>query len=190
MVGQDLPGHMGVPVRLTAQFFGPPPKDGIFRCEVRFAGFDGANAFPTYLIQMIDPSGRVWATLRHVEMLIPFGHRSLSKADRIPFLVERRYQQGIGLSEFHADRTILRAADVKRMDGLPGSVAHVYGLERDAVIDVRVIAIKDHVGQRAHVHPETVQVDVERSEAWTSADPAKRYAVSVELQGPDVTVRD
>ncbi len=184
------PGHMGVPVRLSAQFFGPPPKDGIFRCEVRFAGFDGANAFPTYLIQMIDPSGRVWATLRHVEMLIPFGHRSLSKADRIPFLVERRYQQGIGLSEFHADRTILRAADVKRMDGLPGSVAHVYGLERDAVIDVRVIAIKDHVGQRAHVHPETVQVDVERSEAWTSADPAKRYTVSVELQGPDVTVRD
>jgi hypothetical protein len=76
------------------------------------------------------------------------------------------------------------------MDGLPGSVAHVYGLERDAVIDVRVIAIKDHVGQRAHAHPETVQVDVDRSEAWTTADPAKRYTVSVELNGADVTVRD
>ncbi len=184
------PGHMGVPVRLTARFFGPPPTRGIVRAEVRFAGFDGANAFPTYLIQMIDPQGRVWATLRHVEMLIPFGHRALTKADRIPFLVERRYQRGTGLSEFHADRTTLRAADVKRMDGLPGSVAHVYGLPRDAVIDVRVIAIKDHVGQRAKVHPGSVQVDLERSEAWTDADPEKRYKVTVEPQGTDVTVRD
>jgi 3-hydroxymyristoyl/3-hydroxydecanoyl-(acyl carrier protein) dehydratase len=184
------PGHMGVPVRLTAQFFGPTPTKGIVRAEVRFAGFDGANAFPTYLIQMIDPQGRVWATLRHVEMLIPFGHRGLSKADRIPFLVERRYQAGTGLSEFHLDRTELHATDVKRMDGLPGSVAHVYGLERDAVVDPRIIAIKDHVGQRAHVHPGTVQVDASLAAAWTDADPAKRYAVSVELKGTDVVVRD
>ena len=184
------PGLMGAPVRLTAQFFGPPPTQGIVRAEVRFAGFDGANAFPTYLIQMIDPQGQVWATLRHVEMLLPFGHRTLTKKDRIPFLVQRRYQKGTGLSEFHPDRTTLRAADVKRMDGLPGSVAHVYGLPRDAVIDARVIAIKDHVGQRAQVHPGAVQVDLERSEAWSDADPSKRYKVSVEQEGSDVTVRD
>ena len=55
---------------------------------------------------------------------------------------------------------------------------------------MRVIAIKDHVGQRAHVHPEAVQVDLERSEAWTDADPGKRYKVTVEQQGADVTVRD
>jgi hypothetical protein len=123
-------------------------------------------------------------------MLIPFGHRGLSKADRIPFLVERRYQAGTGLSEFHPDRTELHATDVKRMDGLPGSVAHVYGLERDAVVDPRIIAIKDHVGQRAQVHPGTVQVDPSLAAAWTDADPAKRYAVSVELKGTDVVVRD
>jgi 3-hydroxymyristoyl/3-hydroxydecanoyl-(acyl carrier protein) dehydratase len=184
------PGHMGVPVRLTAQFFGPPPTKGLVRAEVRFAGFDGANAFPTYLIQMIDPAGRVWATLRHVEMLVPFGHRALTKADRIPFLVERRYREGTGLSEFHAERTTLRAADVKRMDWLPGSVAYVYGLPRDAVIDTRVIAVKDHVGQRARVHPESVQVDLAVSEAWCDADPGKRYQVSLEQLGGDVTVRD
>ena len=184
------PGHRGVPVRLTAQFFGPPPTRGTVRAEVRFAGFDGANAFPTYLIQMIGPDGRVWATLRHVEMLIPFGHRALSKADRIPFLVERRYQARTGLSEFHADRTALRAADVKRMDGLPGSVAHVYGLERDAPIDNRVIAIKDHVGQLAKVHPGNVQVDPSLSEAWSDAEPGKRYPVTVEQDGGDVVVRD
>ena len=132
----------------------------------------------------------MWATLRHVEMLIPFGHRALTKADRIPFLVERRYKEGTGLSEFHADRTTLRAADVKRMDGLPGSVAHVYGLPRDAVVDPRVIAVKDHVGQRAHVHPESVQVDLAVSEAWCDADPGKRYQVSIEQIGSDVTVRD
>ncbi len=184
------PGHMGVPVRLTAQFFGPAPTKGLVRAEVRFAGFDGANAFPFYLIQMIDPQGRVWATLKHVEMLIPFGHRGLSKADRIPFLVERRYQKGTGLSEFHADRTELRATDIKRMDGLPGSVAHVYGLERDAVVDARVIAIKDHVGQRAKVHPGVVHVDPSFSHAWVDSDPGKRFAVSVEQRDSDVVVRD
>jgi 3-hydroxymyristoyl/3-hydroxydecanoyl-(acyl carrier protein) dehydratase len=184
------PGHMGVPVRLTAQFFGPTPTKGIVRAEVRFAGFDGANAFPTYLIQMIGPDGRVWAVLRHVEMLIPFGHRSLTKADRIPFLVQRRYAAKTGLSEFHDDRTILRATEVKRMDGLPGSVAHVYGLDRDATIDHRVIAIKDHVGQRAKVHPGHVQVAPSLAEAWSDEDPAKRYRVTVEQDGADVTVRD
>ena len=132
----------------------------------------------------------MWATLRHVEMLIPFGHRALTKADRIPFLVQRRYQKGTGLSEFHPNRTTLRAADVKRIDGLPGSVAHVYGLERDAVVDVRVIAIKDHVGQRAQVHPGAVHVDLDRSDAWCDANPDKRYPVTIEEQGGDVTVRD
>jgi 3-hydroxymyristoyl/3-hydroxydecanoyl-(acyl carrier protein) dehydratase len=184
------PGHMAVPVRLTAQFFGPPPTKGLVRAEVRFAGFDGANAFPTYLIQMIDPEGCVWATLRHVEMLMPFGHRALTKADRIPFLVERRYQKGTGLSEFHPDRTTLRAAEIKRMEVLPGSVAHVYGLPRDAVVDARVIAVKDHVGQRARVHPGSVQVDLALSQAWCDAEPGKRYSFSIEQNGSDVTVRD
>ncbi|HEX4445565.1 MAG TPA: hypothetical protein VH044_02470 [Polyangiaceae bacterium] len=184
------PGLMAAPVRLTAQFFGPTPAKGIVRAEVRFAGFDGAQAFPTYLIQMIDPQGRVWATLRHVEMLIPFGQRGMTKADRIPFLVERRYQKGVGLSEFHADRTELRASELKRMDGLPGSVADVYGLGRDEVVDPRVVAIKDHVGQRAQVHPGKVRVDPSLAEAWAEADPGKRYPVRVEPNGTDVIVRD
>jgi 3-hydroxymyristoyl/3-hydroxydecanoyl-(acyl carrier protein) dehydratase len=184
------PGHMGVPVRLSAKFYGPVPTKGTVRAEVRFAGFDGGNAFPTYLIQMIDPEGRVWAVLRHVEMLIPFGHRALSKADRVPFLVERHHKAGVGLSEFHLDRTDLRLTDVKRMDGLPGSVAHVYGLPRDAVIDPRVIAIKDHVGQKARVHPEKVQVDVAASEAWIDGDASRRYRVSVESIDGGVVVRD
>jgi 3-hydroxymyristoyl/3-hydroxydecanoyl-(acyl carrier protein) dehydratase len=184
------PGHMAAPVRLSAQFFGPPPTKGLVRAEVRFAGFDGANVFPTYLIQMIDPEGRVWATLRHVEMLLPFGHRGVTKADRTPFLVERRYRPGTGLSEFHPDRTTLRAAEIKRMEWLPGSVAYVYGLPRDAVVDARVIAVKEHVGQRAHVHPGSVQVDLALSQAWCDADAGKRYSVSIEQNGSDVTVRD
>jgi hypothetical protein len=184
------PGQMGAPVRLAVQFFGPPPQTGLVRAEVRFAGFDGANAFPTYVIQMIDPQGHVWAVLRHVEMLIPFGHRGLSKANRVSFLVERRFQEGAGLSEFHPDRTELRAADCKRMDGLPGSVAHVYGLERDSSVDLRIIAIKDHVGQRARVHPGTIRVDDALSTAWSDENPETHYPVSVEQRGSDVIVRD
>jgi 3-hydroxymyristoyl/3-hydroxydecanoyl-(acyl carrier protein) dehydratase len=185
------PGLMGVPVRLAARFFGPPPTRGKMRTEIRFIGFDGAVAFPTFAIQIIDPQGRVWASLRHVEMLVPVGHRKLSKEVRIPFLVQRRFHEGVGLAEFYPDRTELHAADVKRLDALPGSVAHVYELERDgAALDHRVIAIKDHVGQRARVHPGRVQVNASLSEGRCDELPLTRFPVSVEDREGVVVVRD
>jgi 3-hydroxymyristoyl/3-hydroxydecanoyl-(acyl carrier protein) dehydratase len=184
------PGHMGVPVRLTARFFGPPPQQGIMRAEVRFAGFDGATAFPVFLIQIIDPQGRVWASLRHIEVLVPMTHPRLSKEHREPFLVQRRFHEGVGLSEFHPDRTELHESDVKRMDGLPGSVAHVYGLERGAGLDARIIAIKDHVAQRARLHPGRILVGASLADARCAELPLTRFPVSVEQRGGDVIVRD
>jgi 3-hydroxymyristoyl/3-hydroxydecanoyl-(acyl carrier protein) dehydratase len=183
------PGYMGVPVRLTARFFGPAPREGKIRAEIRFAGFDGANALPAFNIQLIDPQERVWAVLRHVEMLVPTSHQ-WKKEHRVPFLVERRFVEGAGLSRNHADRTELSAAEVKRMDSLPGSVAQAYGLERDAAVDNRLVAIKDHVGQLAKVHPAHVVVDPTLSEAYSEEHPDVRYRVSVEMRGDDVVVRD
>jgi len=182
-------GHVGVPVRTSARFFGPPPESGIVRLELRFVGFDGGTALPTFGIQMIDPRGRVWASLRHVELLVPTGHEASLRHQRVPFLVEKKYVEGACLSRFHADRTELADADVKRMDWMPGSVVLVYGLQRGAPIDNRVIAIKDHVAHRLHVHPARVTVDAACSEG-RSEDPPGRFPVSVELRGADVVVRD
>ena len=182
-------GHVGVPVRTSARFFGPPPEAGIVRLELRFIGFDGGTALPTFGIQMIDPGGSVWATLRHVELLVPTGHEASLRHQRVPFLVEKKYVEGACLSRFHADRTELADADVKRMDWLPGSVVLVYGLARGAPIDNRVIAIKDHVANRLRVHPAHVQVNATFSEG-ACEDPPGRFLVSVELRGADVVVRD
>ena len=185
------PGQMGMPVRLAVRFFGPPPERGTVRAEVRFSGFDGANAFPVFLIQMIDPQGRVWATLRHVEMLIPFAGQSRLKREHYrPFLVERRFCAGVGLSEFHEDRTELLVADVKRMDSLPGSVAYVYELETGAPVDVRVVAIKDHVAQRARAHPSRVLVDPTYREGHIAELPSVVFPVTVEEREGVVIVRD
>jgi 3-hydroxymyristoyl/3-hydroxydecanoyl-(acyl carrier protein) dehydratase len=184
-----LPGQMGVPVRLAARFFGPAPRQGTVRAEIRFVGFDGAAALPTFNIQIIDPQGQVWASLRHVEVLIPTSHQ-WPREVRAPFLVERRFVEGAGLSTFYPDRTELAAANVKRMDSLPGSVAHTYGLDRDAAVDNRIVAIKDHVAQRAHVHPASVRVDASFSEGRCDAIPNSVFPVSVELRGEDIVVRD
>ena len=182
------PGRLGVPVRLAATFYGPPPREGSMRAEIRFIGFDGANAFPTFGIQIIDARGRVWASIRHVEVLIP-AHQRLPKASRMPFLLERRFCEGVGLSEFHPDRTELHAADVKLLDGLQGSVALVYELDPKAPVDNRVVAIKDHVGQLARVHPGRVHVDAGLTEGRCDEQPDARFPVSVEVRGSDVVVR-
>ncbi|HLK41687.1 MAG TPA: hypothetical protein VKU41_33295, partial [Polyangiaceae bacterium] len=183
-------GYMGVPVRDAARFFGPPPRRGKMRAEIRFVGFDGASAFPAFGIQIIDAQDRVWAEMRHVEVLLPMGNRNLSRDLRIPFLVQRRFREGAGLSQFHADRTELEMAEVKRTDALPGSVAHVYDLARGAAVDPRVIAIKDHVGQRARVHPGRVRVDDALSEGRCDELPLTRFPVSVETGETAVIVRD
>ncbi len=183
------PGYMGVPVRLNARFFGPPPRTGMMRAEIRFAGFDGANALPAFAIQIIDPSGRVWALLRHVEMLVPLTHQ-WKREHRVPFLVDRTFVEGAGLSRSFADRTELATADVKRMDSLPGSVAHAYGLPSDVAVDPRVVAIKDHVGQRARVHPARVLVDASLSFGAPEGSPEAKIPVAVTVEGDAVIVRD
>jgi hypothetical protein len=183
------PGYMGVPVRETHRYFGPPPREGMMRAEVRFAGFDGAKALPAFAIQIIDmATNRVWAVIRHVEMLVPLTHQ-WKREHRVPFLVDRTFVEGAGLSKYLGDKTQLSIADVKRMDSLPGSVGYAYGLPRDAVVDPREIAIKDHVGQRAHAHP--VLVGVDRSFTFaTAGDDPKRYPVAVTVDGDAVVVRD
>jgi 3-hydroxymyristoyl/3-hydroxydecanoyl-(acyl carrier protein) dehydratase len=183
------PGYMGVPVRETHRYFGPPPRQGMMRAEIRFAGFDGAKALPAFAIQIIDmANSRVWALIRHVEMLVPLTHQ-WKREHRVPFLVDRTFVEGAGLSKYLGDRTQLSIADVKRMDSLPGSVGYAYGLPRDAVVDPREIAIKDHVGQRARVHPVRVGVDPSFTFA-TAGDDAKRYPVAVTVDGDAVVVRD
>jgi hypothetical protein len=137
---------------------------------------------------MIGPKGQVWASLRHVELLVPTGHEASLRHQRVPFLVEKKYVEGACLSRFYEDRTELADADVKRMDWLPGSVALVYALERGP-IDNRVIAIKDHVANRLRVHPAHVTVDASCAEGRCDAPPG-RFPVSVEMRGADVVVRD
>jgi 3-hydroxymyristoyl/3-hydroxydecanoyl-(acyl carrier protein) dehydratase len=188
------PNHVGVPVRTTARFFGPPPVEGTVRLELRFVGFDGGAALPTFGIQLIAPDGRVWAALRHVELLVPTGPQTQFRAQRVPFLVEKKYVEGACLSRFFEDRSELADADVKRMDWIPGSVAYVYGLVRGAPIDDRVLAVKDYVSNQLKVHPAHVAVSAitggagETARAEGSYD-GRTFPVTIELRGSDVIVK-
>jgi 3-hydroxymyristoyl/3-hydroxydecanoyl-(acyl carrier protein) dehydratase len=184
------PKQIGAPAKLAVRFFGPPPRQGAMRAEIRFAGFDGANAFPCFLIQIIDPEGRVWASMRHVEVLLRFGSTRIDRESLRPFLLERRHLERVGLSTFHDDRTELDPKDVKLMDGLPGSVAYTYGLDAHVPPDVRIIAIKDHVGQRAKIHPSRVRVDAGCTEAQCEEEPSTTFPVSIEEREGRIVVRD
>jgi hypothetical protein len=72
-------------------------------------------------------------------------------------------------------------------------VAHVYGFDRHAPIDNRVIEVKDYVSNQLRVHPAHVKVVglAGAGPGKTRAEGAhdgKTFAVSVELRGSDVLV--
>ena len=158
--------HIAYPYRLArASFHGPPPGAGEVRCETRLVGLEGGR-FARFRIQLL-VGERPWAELDLVEVLIPMGPHADDRQKRIDFR-DGRFVEGAGLSRFVEGETRLTDDEVRARDWLRGSVAHAYrvaGTEPERV--TRELAVKDHVSQRARVHPATVAVegDVARAAA-------------------------
>ena len=189
------PKHIAYPYRVaSASFHGPTPLEGLVRLETRFAGFDGGDRFPCFHIQLItgDPGAeRVWCDLNLTEVLIPMGPHADDRQKRIDFR-ERRYLPGAGMARFVGGVTRLSDGEVKGRDWLPGSVAHAYNAAAGIKLQdlTREVAIKDHVAQRAKVHPATVKVDSYNLGATCEAAPMTRYPVSVNRDEGEVVVAD
>ena len=189
------PKHIAYPYRVTsASFHGPTPLTGVVRLETRFVGFDGGERFPQFHIQLITKAQgeeRVWCELHLTEVLIPMGPHADDRRKRIDFR-ERRYLPGAGMASFKGGVTRLSDGEVKGRDWLPGSVAHAYNAAAGLKLPelTREVAIKDHVAQRAQVHPATVKVDRYGLWATCEAAPMTRYPVSVNQDKGEVVVAD
>jgi len=198
------PRHIAYPFALRrATFHGPAPRQGEVRCETRLLGFaepapqpDSPERFPLFQIQLSVPDSaaapggeRVWAELELVEVLIPMGPHADDRRKRIDFR-DGRFVEGAGLSRFEGETTRLTDEEVRSRDWLRGSVAHAYAVRSDGEAMTRELAIKDHVAQRAQVHPATVQVGADLDHGVVAAQPLTRFPVQVTRSGQEVVVTD
>ncbi|MEW5848463.1 MAG: beta-ketoacyl synthase N-terminal-like domain-containing protein [Myxococcota bacterium] len=188
---QDIPDDVvGYPYRIpTMRLFADIPESGEAQVEVRFAGFDGEPRFPKFDIQLL-VNGAVCAALTLVEVLLPKGPIGrASRADRRAFLRDRRYMPGLRLSRAEGSATVASTVDVKTSDWLPGNVARIYRVPATADL-VAEVALRDHVAQRAVVHPSTVQPAADLKSATVGMRPLRRHPLRVERTGDVVRVSD
>ncbi len=163
------------------RLYGPPPRRGELRCEVRFAGFDrDSDRHPMFDVQLID-GDEVWLTFRLVEVLLPKGPLGRAPAPvRRAFLRDRR-PAPLGLSRVEDGATRLSQAEVRASDWLPGTIAAIYGGD-----DPAAIAVQDHVARLGAVHPSTVAPG---PGATSSALPITRWPLAITREGDDAVVR-
>jgi acyl transferase domain-containing protein/3-hydroxymyristoyl/3-hydroxydecanoyl-(acyl carrier protein) dehydratase len=194
--------HIAYPFRLDrATFLGPAPREGEVRCETRLAGFGPeGERFPRFHIQLsvvrmgragaTEVDARVWADLELVEVMIPMGPHADDRKRRIDFR-DGRFVEGAGLSRLEEGRTLLCDAEVRSRDWLKGSVACAYGARSvEPAAMTRELAIKDHVSQRARVHPARVEVSEDGAGAVAATLPLTRFPIRAVRSGEEVTVTD
>ncbi|MEO0602222.1 MAG: 1-acyl-sn-glycerol-3-phosphate acyltransferase, partial [Myxococcota bacterium] len=190
-IGEDLVGY---PLNIESlQRFGPTPA-GPIRVEARFEGLverDGVGALPRIALQAIDTArSRVWLAITLTEVLLPKGPIGGAPGpDRVAFLRDRRFVPGLSLSNHEGSTSTTQSATVQAADWLPGTVASVYATDTpDAAQRLVQVAVKDHVAQRAEVHPETVDVTVVDGRAVSRAQPYTAWPITTDVQSDQVTV--
>ncbi|HEY1909747.1 MAG TPA: hypothetical protein VGG73_02390, partial [Vicinamibacterales bacterium] len=164
----------------SATFHGPTPTAGSVRCETRMVA---SAPFPTFHIQIL-AGDRVWAEIRLREVLLPRGRLGMRPGpDRVRFLRDRQYVDGMSLSRVDGEVTRLSDEEVTATDWLPGTVSAIYGSA-----DAARIAALEHVGRHARVHPSRIRVD---ERATTAANlPLNRFFVSSSIEGRDHVASD
>ncbi|MFE4453520.1 beta-ketoacyl synthase N-terminal-like domain-containing protein [Streptomyces sp. NPDC056796] len=190
-IGEDVVGYPFRVVRLD--LFEAPPDPGRVEIEARFGGFVTEPGSPRPLaaidLQMC-VGGRVAAAMRLVSILLPVGPLAgASLLARRRFLTRGGTEAGVGLGRYADGTTELLAEEIDGVDWLRGTVAHVMGLPPGAATrdHLEVIAVKDHVGRVAGVHPSTVEVGDDLKSARTAA--GQLHPVRVVRGADGVTVR-
>ena len=172
-IGDDQVAYPTLITRMA--LFGPTPRTGEVRCEVRYAGQMSSPRYPIFDIQLI-ADGAVWAQLRLVETCFPKGPLGMARPDRRrAFLQDRRFVPGVRLSDDLGEESRLRPAVVAETDWLPGTIAGVYG-----TTDPEAIAVKEHNAARVSVHPGKLP----------EALPFTKLPVSVRQDGDEIVVAD
>ena len=184
------PVQVGYPLRMPRlTICGPAPSSGQVRVEARLLrvdrGPDGIPRFPVVHVQASTDAG-VWVDFELVEVLMPAA--IARRADRVTFLRERQHTPGVGVSTFDGSETVLDPTALAAMDWLEGTIASLYGHATRP--ELAVLAVQDHVAQRAGVHPSMVEVAGDLSGATAASLPLTRFQVEVTREGDAVRVRD
>lgn len=187
-------GVVGYPLRVDRlELFEALPDTGEVEIEARFGGLlpEEAGLHPRSVIDIqLCLEGRVAAELRLTNILLSVGPLAgATLVERRDFLTLRQPAPGVGLCRCVDGTTELHADEIDQVDWLRGTVAHAMGLPpgsrgRD---HLEAIAVKDHVGRLAGVHPHTVRPSDDLRSARTASGQVHR--VLVVRSGDRVTVR-
>ncbi|MGD0124759.1 MAG: beta-ketoacyl synthase N-terminal-like domain-containing protein [Terriglobia bacterium] len=182
--------QVGYPSRVARlSLFSDCPADRQSQCEVRFDGFDRDRLrFPKYRAQLIR-DGRVWAEMELVYTLFNKGPLGVAPGRlRRRFLRDRDYVPGMIVGESSVGTTRVTAADLSSTDWLPGTIDYAFGIaETDRLSSV---AIRQHISQKAEVHPATVTIAADFRSAQCDRFPVTLFPLNTERNEHAVTVRD
>jgi 3-hydroxymyristoyl/3-hydroxydecanoyl-(acyl carrier protein) dehydratase len=188
------PGRAGYPRRLVhLRLYEALPTAGSFRVEARFAGFADDDPDRPVTDLFLHRSGRVLATMRVEERLLPLGFLAHHEPSaRQAFLRDRVPLPAPGIGRAAGAATTVTARDVAAVDWFPGTVRAVFGVPdgSPAADLVAEVAVREHVARRCGVHPSGVRTSDGRLCARTRSRPLTRHHLSLRHGRDAVTVRD
>ncbi|WP_146191588.1 1-acyl-sn-glycerol-3-phosphate acyltransferase [Azospirillum humicireducens] len=184
--GEKAAGMLAYPSAIERlSFFGPTPRSGMVRIEVRALPLDAQGRARSRLHWIAD--GRVWAEMELADVLFPKG--ALGKAPalaRQAFLRDRKAAPGVRLSRERNGASRLSAREVAASNWLPGTLESIYGVSGNPSDMARAIAAKEHAAAQFGVHPGVVTV--EDDVARCAAAPLNPVPLSVTRDGSDWVV--
>ncbi|WP_381560232.1 beta-ketoacyl synthase N-terminal-like domain-containing protein [Streptomyces eurythermus] len=188
------PGRAGYPRRLIhLRLYEPLPTAGAFRVDARFAGCADDDPDRPLIDLFLHRSGRVLATMRMEENLLPLGFLArYDPARRQAFLRDRVPLPGPGIGRGDGTSTTVTAHDVSEVDWFPGTVRAVFGVPEGTPAGdmVAEVAAREHVARRCGVHPSLISTSAGRLSARSRTRPLTRHHLSLRCAGPGVTVRE
>ncbi|WP_199902091.1 1-acyl-sn-glycerol-3-phosphate acyltransferase, partial [Azospirillum sp. B506] len=181
--GDGAAGMLAYPSSIERlRFFGPTPRDGMVRIEVRALPLDPQGRARSRLQWLT--GDRVWAEMELADVLFPKG--ALGKAPalaRRAFLRDRKAAPGVRLSRFDTGTSRLNAREVAASNWLPGTLESIYAVSGTPAGMARAIAAKEHAAEQFGVHPGSVTV--EGDTARCPAAPLTPIPLSIVQEGAD-----
>ena len=177
----------GLPLKLAqVTFYGPTPRGGDVRSEMRAAGLDGGPRFPV-LDYFAFAEGRMWMSARLVVVGSPLGpFDAYPPLLRRAHLRDRAYVPNVHLSTFTEDETSLRDETLALANWIPGTIEIAYDIAPGGDT-TRAAALKEHAARLLSVHP--AEIILEGDTARCAAKPGTVLTPAVTREGGRVSVR-
>ncbi|MEL7028004.1 MAG: polyketide synthase dehydratase domain-containing protein [Pseudomonadota bacterium] len=175
-----------LPLKLTdLAFYGPTPRSGEGRAEMRGEGLGDGARFPRVQISL-SVGDQIWARIAMTFVATPFGPMdAFSLLDRRRYLQDRIYLPDVHISTFAGEATILTDTTVSAANWIPETVETSFNILKTA--DVTMMAAqKEHAARALKVHPAYIQINGDT--ACIESDPSRAVKAVASREGRRVTV--